>query len=62
MKYEVSINDGFGEPTVVIVNTTLGDFVKAIKIALDCHYANEDQVIEIKCRKIKENKNGWTEI
>ena len=62
MKYEVSISDGFGEPEVVIINTALGDFVKAIKLALDCHYDSEDKVIEIKCRKIKENKNGWKEV
>lgn len=62
MKYEVSISDGFGEPEVVIVHTALGDFSRAIKLALDSHYDSEDEVIEIKCRKIKENKNGWKEI
>ena len=62
MKYEVLISDGFGDPQIVIVNTALGDFVRAIKLALDSHYDSEDQIIEIKCRKIKENKNGWKEI
>lgn len=52
MKYEVSLSDGFGEPNVVVVNTA-GGFTRAIEMALDSHYDDEDEVIEIRCKKIK---------
>lgn len=53
MKYEVRISNGFGDPDVIIVNTALGGFTKAVEMALDSHYDDEDEVVEIKCRKIK---------
>ena len=54
MKYEVSISDGFGEPNVIVVNTTLGGFARAIEMALDSHYDDEDEVVEITCCRVKE--------
>ena len=54
MKYEVSLSDGFGEPNVIIVNTTRDSFARAVELALDSHYDNEDEVVEITCRKVEE--------
>ena len=54
MKYEVSISDGFGDPNIIIVNTASGGFVRAVEIALDSHYDDEDKVLEITCRRVKE--------
>lgn len=56
MKYEVSLSDGFGEPNVIVVNTTRS-FARAIEIAIDSHYDDEDEVVEITCRRV-EDKNG----
>ena len=53
MKYEVSISDGFGDPNVITVNTASG-FVRAVEMALDSHYDDEDEVLEITCRRVKE--------
>lgn len=53
VKYEVSLSDGFGEPNVIVVNTALGGFTRAIEMALDSHYDDEDEVVEIRCKKIK---------
>lgn len=53
MKYEVSLSDGFGEPNVIVVHTALGGFTRAIETALDSHYDDEDEVVEIRCKKIK---------
>jgi hypothetical protein len=53
MKYEVSISDGFGDPNVVVVNTA-GGFARAIKMALDSHYDDEEEVVEITSRRVKE--------
>ena len=52
MKYEVSLSDGFGEPNVIVVNT-VGGFTRAIEMALDSHYDDEDEVVEFRCKKIK---------
>ena len=53
MKYEVRISDGFGDPDVTIVNTPSG-FVRAVQMALDSHYNEEDKVSVITCRRVKE--------
>ena len=53
MKYEVGISDGFGDPNVIVINTTSG-FVRAIEMALDSHYDDEDEVVEVTCRRVKE--------
>ena len=54
MKYEVSISDGFGDPNVITVNTASDSFVRAVELALDSHYDDEDEVLKINCRRIKE--------
>ena len=54
MKYEVSISNGFGDPNVIIVNAASGGFVRVVEMALDSHYDDEDEVVEITCRRVKE--------
>ena len=53
MKYEVRISNGFGDPDVIIVHTTSG-FARAVEVALDSHYDDEDEVSVITCRRVKE--------
>ena len=53
MKYEVSLSNDFGEPNIITVHTALGGFARAIELALDSHYDDEDEVVEIRCKKIK---------
>lgn len=52
VKYEVSLSNGFGEPNIITVNTA-GGFTRAIEMALGSHYDDEDEVVEIICKKVK---------
>lgn len=52
MKYEVTIKNDFGEPNEMFVNTPYG-YESALTNALDSHYDDESEIIEIIIRKVE---------